>query len=286
MVFGQTKFGGGGVWTATATGSSYNADKRSYVRITSNATGADIWFHSSDSTRTAGGLTATSGAPIITQKWGVGNVLTIGTVDLGTAGRLVLEGNISSGAKLVGTITFGNASITGSNASGAWQASGANTSITFAATGAATASITGTGTNPVLKGIDGDSAVITLAKGHENGDGAALTVSNATIDLSTNGGIVFPYVASTPATLVLKGGGTPGVLKLGSGTTDNTNKNLTCDGKAVVISGTDVVIKAASGDAGAVAGLISGGTNDATITGQTTANNDVTIKKGATLAGS
>jgi hypothetical protein len=117
-----------------------------------------------------------------------------------------------------------------------------------------------------------------------------LTVSTATIDLSANGGIVFPYVGTTPAKLVLLGADTTrGTLKLGTGTTDNTNLNLTYGGHSVAISGTAPVIKGAAGTADAEAGLISGGaattTNDAIITGKATAD-DVTVKAGATLASS
>jgi hypothetical protein len=208
------------------------------------------------------------------------------TLEAEAESKLVLTGGAGvTGAKLdgAGKVILGNASITG-GASGIWQAVGASTTIALSVT-----AITGTGTGPVLAALTNDSAVITLGKGtHDDGDGETLTVSNATIDLSTKGAVVFPYVATTPATLVLKGGtSTLGALKLGAGDAGNANENLTAGGHSVAISGADVVVKGATSSADAVAGLISGGAvaiaNDATITGQT-ATNDVTIKAGATLA--
>jgi hypothetical protein len=204
-----------------------------------------------------------------------------------TPSKLVLTGaSGTDGASLAGegTVVLGNASITG-GANGSWQAVGASTSVALTAT-----AITGTGTSPVLAALTDDSAVITLATGHTDGDGAALTVTNATIDLSAKGAVNFPYADTTAATLVLKGGtGTLGALKLGSGDTVNSNANLKDGIHSVLISGTDAVIKGAFDAAAAVAGLISGGTtvdtNDATITGLT-ATNDVTIKMSATLESS
>ena len=224
----------------------------------------------------------------------IGGVVDIskgGKVNIETTGSLALTGAASNGALLSGEgeVTLGNASITG-GASGKWQAVGASTTIIFATSAAAAASITGNGTSPFLTGVGNDSAVITLAVGHTDGNAVALTVDNVTIDISTKGAVVFPYVDTTAATLVLKGGtGAAGALKLGSDTTDNTNVNLTQGGHSVTISGTTPVIQGASANADAAAGIISGGTtastNDATITGKT-ASDDVTIKAGATLAAS
>ncbi|MDR0684948.1 MAG: hypothetical protein LBF83_07450 [Spirochaetaceae bacterium] len=214
-----------------------------------------------------------------------------GDVTIGSGGSLVLTGAAGSGgAKLsgAGEVALGYGKITG-GASGAWQAVGANTTIAFAGA-TTTASITGTGTGPVLAGLAHDSAVITLAKGSTNGDGIDLTVNNATIDLTANGAVVFLWVGTTPATLVLKGGtGTEGKLKLGTGAVTNTNAYLTNGGHSVAITGSSPVIQGVTNTDGAAAGLISGGavasTNDATITGKT-ATDDVTITAGATLASS
>ena len=241
------------------------------------------------STTTASLTGKTGGSPTITVA--AGHTLTISTdtvVDLGIVGTLTLTGAASDGAQLAGAgeVKVGNASITG-GATGAWEAVGDSTSIAFNATAAATGTITGTGTTPKLVGTD-DTALITLAKGSTNGDAIALTVTNATIDLTAGGGIVFPWVGTTAASLVLKGGtDTLGALKLGTGITTNSNAHLTSGGHSVEITGTTPVIQGATGDADAAAGLISGGAatpgNDATITGKT-ASNDVTVKAGATLA--
>jgi filamentous hemagglutinin len=246
---------------------------------------------------TSGTLTVPAGATLE-----LGDVLTVeagaelaaaGDVTVAESdGGLTLTGAESTGgAKLsgAGKVTLGFGHITG-GASGAWQAVGEETSIAFAVTSDIAASITGTGTGPVLAGLANDSAVITLAKGHTNGNAIALTVTNATIDISTKGAVAFPYVATTPATLVLQGGtDTEGKLKLGEGDTTNSNAHLTNGGHSVTISGTSHVIKGATSDAGAVAGIISGGetatSNDAVITGKT-GDYDVTIKAGATLASS
>jgi hypothetical protein len=232
-----------------------------------------------------------------------GSTLTVpdgATLDVGD-GSLILTGGTAgdgagAGAKLTGagTVKFGNASITG-GATGTWQAVG-GTTIAFSATAPATAAITGTGTTPKLvgtdSGADANTPLITLGKGtHVDGDGVALTVTNSEIDLSTKGGILFPYVATTPSTLVLKGGaaGTAkGTLRLGAdegGDADNTNLYLKDGSHTVSISGTTAVT-GASNQADATAKLISGGatvtTNDVTITGRTDTN-AVTIKTGATL---
>jgi hypothetical protein len=208
---------------------------------------------------------------------------TNGVTTASPSSKLTLTGDASNGASLAGAgkVLLGNASITG-GASGAWQAGAASTTIVLEVGG-----ITGTGTSPVLKGITNDSAVITLGTGaHVNGDAETLTVTNATIDIATNGAVAFPWVATNPARLVLKGGtDTKGALKLGSGTDSTTNRFLTISSHSVEISNTTASITFTT--SGAAAGTISGGatvgTNDATITGQTSAN-DVIVKAGATLA--
>jgi hypothetical protein len=274
----ETKLTAGGATTLTA------------------ATAGTLTIGTSTLTVANGTLSVPTGATLVTGTTpagltvAAGSTLNVaGTVTVTTSGAgLVLTGAASSGgAKLTGEgkVSFGNGSITG-GASGAWQAVGA-TSIAFTTTAAATAAITGTGTGPVLAGLTDDGAAITLAAGHTNGDGVALTVSNTTIDISDKGSIVFPYVATTAATLVLKGPtATGGALKLGSGTDTNTNLKLTSGGESVAISGTALVIQGDGTGAGVPAGLIKGGatavTNDATITGKTAAP-DVTIKAGATL---
>jgi hypothetical protein len=217
-----------------------------------------------------------------------GTLTATGNVEVEATGSLVLTGAADTGgAKITGAgnVVVGNVSITGGANSGAWQAvSAATTSIAFGSTTAAAVSITGTGTSPKLVGLTHDGAAITLAKGHATADGAALTVDNVTLDLATKGSIVFPYVGTTAATLVLKGGGAAaGALKLGAGTADTTNAKL--GSNELAISGTAPVIKGNS-DTPPVAGLISGGTtattNDATITGKV-ATTDVTVKAGDTL---
>jgi hypothetical protein len=250
-------------------------------------------------TLTSGGATLISGSSYVVASAAskIGTLTVTGTLTLGpevlgdypdaAKPKLILTGaSGSDGAKLTGagSVVFGNASITG-GASGTWQAVATSASITIAAE-----AITGTGSDAALTGTSNDSAVITLAKGHTAGNAAALIVTNAVIDLATNGAVVFPYVGTTPATLVLKGGaGVEGKLKLEAGTTPNANVNLNDGSHSVTISGTTPVIQGADATDGAVAGLISGGTatpaNDATITGKTVSY-DVTIKTGATLANS
>jgi hypothetical protein len=213
-----------------------------------------------------------------------------GTVDV--KGTLTLTGAGSGGgAKITGAgnVVAGNVSITGGANGGAWEAVGASTTIDLVCTSPTAVGITGTGTTPQLVGLVDDGALITLAKGHVSGDGAELTVTLATIDLSTKGGIVFPYVATTPAKLKLMAETTAlGQLKLGSGSQTNTIANLTCGGHSVTIGGTSHVVEGSTGNAGATAGLIKGGAssgNDATITGKL-ATDDVTVKAGATLENS
>ncbi|MDR3355916.1 MAG: hypothetical protein LBO04_01875 [Spirochaetaceae bacterium] len=259
--------------------------------LTPDTAGAILTPDNSDKKITLGAqnLTLTGGEIIVAP----GAELVLGGKDLTVADEdaaLVLVGAASSGgAKLsgAGKVVLGNASISG-GASGEWQADGAGTSITFSSSAATEAAIAGSGTTPVLKALTDDSAVITLAKGNTAGDHAALTVRNATIDISGKGAIVFPYVATTGASLkLLAQEGILGALKLGTGDTVNANLNLTQDSHSVTISGTDPVIKGASAADGAEAGIISGGVatpaNDATITGKT-ADDNVTIKAGATLA--
>jgi filamentous hemagglutinin len=295
--FGATEFSGVGTWTATGNGNGTNgSDPIDGVKITSAAAdaGAIIAVSSVATTGwTAAILTATGTDPVITQAADASNALVIDTgadLNLGTVGALVLNGHASTGGKLTGAgkVVLGNASITGGGVNnGAWQAVSDSTTIKLSSTAAAVVAIEGTGTTPRLAALADDGAAITLAAGNANGDAAAVTVTNATIDISTKGSIVFPYVATAPVTLVLKGGTTTlGALKLGTGTDDLSSQlDLTCGGQVVVVSGTDIVAKGdiSSSDAAA---LISGGTtagvNDATITGQTATNN-VTIKAGATL---
>jgi hypothetical protein len=292
--FGLTEFSGVGVWTASGTAGTENgSDPVNGVKITTAEVGATIAVSAvgSGGGWSAATLTATGTDPVITQALGTGSTLAIGenvNLNVGTVGALVLTGDASNGAQLsgAGNVVLGNASITGGS-DGAWQAVGDTTSIKLSSTAPAVAAITGTGNNPKLAALTDDGAAITLATGQVNGNAAAVTVTNATIDISTQGSIVFPWVAETAATLVLKGGtGALGALKLGSGADNDlsANLNLTCGGQAVVISGSGFVAMGVT--EGTIAGLISGGTtaddNDATITGQTDTN-DVTIKAGATL---
>jgi hypothetical protein len=223
-----------------------------------------------------------------------GATLTVtGDVNVVALGTLTLTGAASNGGAQItgaGKVAVGNVSITGGANSGAWQAEGAGTSIALSSSASATVTMTGTGTTPQLLGLTDDGALITLAVGHTDGNGAELTVNNVTIDLTAKGGIVFPYVATTEATLVLQGGtATLGALKLGIGNTVNTYANLTSGGHSVAITGSSHIANGASNSDGAAAGIISGGSaspaNDATITGQASSY-DVTVKAGATLANS
>ena len=231
-------------------------------------------------TLTSGALTVAAGAELAITSVSL-------TVEAANA-TLALTGAASNGAKLTGTgkVVLGNANIIGSTHG--WQAVGADTSIAFSNSAAAAVAITGTGTTPKLVAAGATVGAITL--GAQGSSNAALTVTNAEIDLTTGGSILITY-HSTESTIVLKGGtATLGKLTLNSAneTTNVTSSHYAKVGtNKAVVSGTGIVVKGSADSNGANAGSIAGGTtagdNDATITGLT-ATSDVTLKNDSTFA--
>jgi hypothetical protein len=143
-----------------------------------------------------------------------------------------------NGAKLdgEGTVVAGATEITGGGSSGLWQAVGADTTIVIAVN-----SISGTGDDAKLVGVTDDGAVITQKKGE-----SALTLIDATIDLSTKGKLTLEGDAHTPGTLVLAGA--TSVISTG----DNTGgSGITVIGKIGSKDITQLTIGIASGNVAA-----------------------------------
>jgi hypothetical protein len=281
VVFGKTTFGGVGEWTADADGGDDNKGPGG-VKITSAAAGASIALVPGEAVHTTGELKATDSTPTITQAAGESNNLVIGagiTVDLDTAGSLVLTGAASDGAKLsgAGKVAFGNANITG-GASGAWQAVGASTTITFKATTATSPSITGDGTSAKLAG-GASTGAITVG----TADGTTLTLTTAEINVAAGGSIVI----SKPSTSsnVFKFAGTDAII--GGLTGGESNRTLLADNitnATIDVSGDNCVEGAGTGGAGNASIKGKGNSSAATITVANTVNGAAIIDKN-TLVG-
>jgi hypothetical protein len=176
------------------------------------------------------------------------STLTIGAGELLTgfnnttdSASLILTGAAGEdGAKLsgAGTVVAGATTITG-GASGLWRAVGASTTIVIAVN-----SISGTGDEAKLVGVTHDSAIIKQNKG--GSASTALTLTDATIDLSANGILTLEGDAENSGTLVLAGA--TSVISTGTGT---SGSGITSIGKIGEKDITSLTIGTASGDVAA-----------------------------------
>jgi hypothetical protein len=205
----------------------------------------------------------------------------------------------------------GSTTITG-GASGTWQAVGDGTTIGITAD-----NITGTGTGATLTGGANNSAAIAVAAAEELA--ATLTVTSATIDISTNGTVtltgnndgtpvsaimVLKGATANPAALLFDAANTTEVATIGTtGLNINTSNPaaIKFKGDAIVNStladttgftATLLVESSGSGDVsgtgGKAAGKLVGGTaggDDLSIVSSTDASTETTIVKTSKLKG-